>query len=79
MMDKAIVMESFGKRMEKARMNKGWSIRELSRRIGVESSTLSGYELELHEPRMFNLICIADGLEVSIDWLTGRSEVEWLA
>jgi transcriptional regulator with XRE-family HTH domain len=79
MMTKSEVMVTFGKRMEQARLKKGWSIRELARRIGVESSTLSSYELDLHEPRIFYATCIADALEVSLDWLTGRSEVEWLA
>ena len=77
-MVKAEAIGIFGKRLEAARMEKGWSIRELGRRIGVESSTISSYELETHEPRLFYIVLLADALEVSIDWLTGRSEVSWL-
>jgi transcriptional regulator with XRE-family HTH domain len=76
---KAKVTKTFGQRMTQDRMNKGWTIRDLERKTGIANSMLSSYELDQHEPRLFYLSCIADALEVSMDWLAGRSEVEWLA
>lgn len=77
--DRSATMDTFGKRLKKARMEKKMSIRQLSERTGINHVTLFSYEIEEHEPRLFFLVCLADVLDVSIDWLAGRSEVSWLA
>ena len=72
-MPKSKVMKTFGQRMTEARKAKGWTIRDLEERSGVHNANLTAYELDRHEPRLFYLVCIADALEVSLDWLAGRN------
>ena len=78
-LNRSETIETFGQRLMKARKARGLSIRQLSEKTGIGHVTLASYEIEEHEPRLFYLVCIADALEVSIDWLAGRSEVEWCA
>lgn len=77
-MTKAEVIRTFGQRMAEARMMRGMSILDLEKKTGIHKSSLSEYELDHHEPRIFYAVCIADALEVRLDWLTGRCEEDWL-
>ena len=48
------------------------SQRALSKRIGVDRSTLVRYESGLGNPRMTRLWELADRFNVTMDWLAGR-------
>lgn len=67
---------TFGTRIRRRRHKIGLSIADMARKIGVHSTTLTLYELDKHTPSLFMAACIADALDVSLDYLTGRSEKE---
>jgi transcriptional regulator with XRE-family HTH domain len=58
-----------------ARKRKGWRQVELSRESGVPYRTLNRYELgEIQSPSVRELMKIADACEVTLDFLTGRTD-----
>lgn len=65
---------TLGERMKYAREAAELSVRGLAELSGVGKSTIVDYESDLHEPRLFTMALLADILEVSIDWLAGRTE-----
>lgn len=61
-------------RLVEIRRQKGLSQREVGEAVGLSRVSLSHYELGKSAPQVFNLICIADYYQVSLDYLVGR---EW--
>lgn len=61
-------------RLKKARINKGLSQEELAKRINTTKSTISNYENEYSSPSNEVLTKIADILEVTTDYLLGRTD-----
>ena len=64
----------FGKRLREARMKKQFTQAHLSETIGIALRTYQCYEQGKREPNFTTLIALADILEVSIDYLLGRTE-----
>ena len=67
---------SFGARLRQARTEKNLTQAELAKILSLGESTISFYETNKREPDYKTLQRLADVLEVSIDWLLGRSEVK---
>lgn len=66
----------FAKRLKTARKQKGWTQKELADLLHVEIGTVSGWERNYREPGTFEQVKkIADLLEVSTDYLFGRTEL----
>jgi transcriptional regulator with XRE-family HTH domain len=66
---------TFGDRVAGAREAAGMSQAQLSRRLGIKKSTLSGWEQDLSEPRANKLSMMAGLVNVSIMWLlTGEGQ-----
>lgn len=65
----------FGQNLEKLRLAKNLSKRELSKQIGVTEATISYYESGKRSPSADNLIKISDFFKVSIDVLL-RGDVD---
>ena len=66
---------TFGDRVAAAREAAGMTQGQLSRRLGVKKSTLSGWEQDLSEPRANKLNMASGVLNVSLRWLlTGEGE-----
>lgn len=63
-------------RLKQAREAKGLSQSECARRTGASQAAYSYYEQGLRTPSSQMLIRIADLLDVSLDWLVGRSDKE---
>ncbi len=62
-------------RLHSLRRAKGWSQERLAGRAGVAVKTVQGIERDDHEPKLFTVICLADALGVTLDYLvTGREE-----
>lgn len=61
-------------RLKQAREAKGLSQSECARRTGASQAAYSYYEQGLRIPSSTMLIRIADMLDVSLDWLTGRDD-----
>lgn len=65
--------ELLGKRLKALREKKGISQKFVATKIGVNNSTLSGYESGYREPDGETLLRLADFYEVTTDYLLGRS------
>ena len=62
-----------GLRIAILRVEKGWSQAELAKRIGVSTSAVGMYEQGRREPSLALLVCLAQVLDVTTDYLlTGK-------
>lgn len=64
----------WGAAIRAARKNRGETQVELSRRLGTDQTTLSGWELGRFEPTLTMRLKIADELEVEVGDLFGYPE-----
>ena len=71
-MKKAV--EIFGERLRSARELRGLSQRELSEKLGVPPSSIAHFEGGRRKPSFENLYRLANALEVTTDYLFGRTE-----
>lgn len=67
-------MSIFSERLFQLRKDKGLSQIALAKEIGVSSRIYQTYEYGKSEPKMSNLVRIADVFGVSLDYLTGRTD-----
>ena len=69
---------SFGERLRKARrktvVKRSMRQTDLARETGLTPSWISQFENDKRKPNTENLIKLADALEVSVDYLLGRSK-----
>lgn len=63
--------ENFSQRLKNLRWEKNIGQIELSQAIGVSKGIISLWENELREPKLNNLIALAQYFQVSIDYLVG--------
>lgn len=68
-------MSDFGQRLKEVRKQKGFTQKDLSKRLGVAQSTIANYETNERFPGEAALKEIADCLKVSVDYLLGMSEL----
>jgi transcriptional regulator with XRE-family HTH domain len=45
---------------------------ELGEKIGMSNTAITAYERDQREPKFFAVICLADVLGVSLDYLAGK-------
>lgn len=64
----------FSRRLEKLRCLAGMTQKIFSEKLNLPRAVYASYERGDREPPMKNLIKIADGLNVSLDWLCGRTD-----
>lgn len=64
-------VETFAKKLKKARSETGLSQREVADMLGISKSTLASYEIGRTQPDIETLGTIIDFYEVSADWLIG--------
>ena len=67
-------MSIFSERLLQLRKSKGMSQTALAKEIGVSSRIYQEYEYGKSEPKMSNLVSIADFFGVSMDYLSGRTD-----
>lgn len=60
--------------LKKARINSGFTQKEVAQKIGVGQSTYTNYEAGIREPNGDTLVLIADVLNTTTDYLLGREE-----
>ena len=66
--------EIFGRRLKAARVLKGLEVNDLVKELKINKSNFSFYERGINYPTVDTLIKLADLLDVSIDYLLGRSD-----
>lgn len=64
---------TFGQRMRKAREEKGLTQKDLADLLFLGESTISFYESDKREPKFDVLNKISETLEISVDYLLGRT------
>ena len=69
-------MARFGDRLRELRQEKGWRQGDLAKRLGLAQTTIANYERGLRFPGERLVIAIADQLDVSLDYLLGRTDHE---
>ena len=67
-------MSLFSERLIQLRKDREISQIALAKEIGVSSRIYQEYEYGKSEPKMSNLVRIADFFDVSLDYLTGRTD-----
>ena len=67
-------MSVFSERLVQLRKSREMSQIALAKEIGVSSRIYQEYEYGKSEPKMSNLISIADFFGVSMDYLSGRTD-----
>lgn len=64
-----------GQRIRSARQDKGMDLSVLAERVEITPESLGHIERGIRKPSLSTLILIADELDVSLDYLTGRSQL----
>ena len=67
---------SFGKRLLKARKNKGIRQEELAEKPGTKGPAIGRYERNEMKPSIDAAAKMADILDISFDWLVGHTNLE---
>lgn len=67
-------MERFGQRLASIRKEKKMSQNDLAKRVGVARPSVTQWESGAKIPSMASLEKISSALDVSLDWLTGKSD-----
>ena len=65
-------MDVFGRRLVEAMAMRGMSVKQLYEKSGVARYTIYSYHNRDALPNASTLECLADALDVSMDWLYGR-------
>lgn len=66
---------SFGKRLSEVRKNKNLSQEDLAKHLGTKSPVIGRYERDEMKPSIDTANKLAEFLEVSLDYLTGNTDV----
>ena len=66
---------TIGEHIMLLRKQKGWSQTDLGKAIGTSGDVIGRYEREVITPSIDVIINVADALDVSIDFLVGKSKI----
>lgn len=66
---------SFGKRLAEVRKNKNLSQEDLAKHLGTKSPVIGRYERDEMKPSIDTANKLAEYLQVSLDYLTGNTDV----
>jgi transcriptional regulator with XRE-family HTH domain len=61
--------ETFGQRLRRLRLERGWQIVELGKKARISAHQISEYERGKHFPNFWKLVEVANALDVSLDYL----------
>jgi len=67
---------SFGKRLVEVRKRKGLSQEEVANHLGTKSPVIGRYERDEMKPSIDTATRLANLLEVSLDYLVGKTDLE---
>lgn len=68
----------FPKRLRRLRLDRDLKCLDVAQGTGLSHTAILGYEDGSQNPKMDSLIKLADYFNVSIDWLTGRTDLRRL-
>lgn len=64
----------YGKRLQAARLKRGYTQQELAKKAGVAYQTISNMETGRYQAQLGTALDIAAILDVSLDWLMSRTK-----
>lgn len=64
----------FSQRIKDLRIEKKLKQSDVANALGFTNQAISNYEFSKREPRIHDLILLADFFDVSIDYLVGRTD-----
>ncbi len=67
---------SFGKRLAEVRKDKSLSQEEVAKHLGTKAPVIGRYERDEMKPSIDTATKLADLLEVSLDYLVGKTDIE---
>ncbi|MFC3196330.1 helix-turn-helix domain-containing protein [Parapedobacter deserti] len=67
---------TFGERLTQVRKRKGLSQADVGKKIGINGDAYGRYERNEVRPTIEMAVKVAQALEVSLDYLTGNSDIE---
>jgi len=70
-----LICMTIGEHIMLLRKQKGWSQTDLGKAIGTSGDVIGRYEREVITPSIDVIINVADALDVSIDFLVGKSKI----
>lgn len=79
MTEKETPSETFSRRLKEARSLRGLSQNELAGHAGLPPSSIAHFETNSRKPSFYTLRKLANALEVTTDYLLGRTEDPALA
>ena len=65
---------NFPERLKQIRLSKQVSQNKIATEIGISGTQYQNYEYGKKEPTLKNLIALADFFDVSLDYLSGRTD-----
>lgn len=68
----------FSRRVKRLRLDEDLKCIDVAKSTGLSHTAILGYEDGSQIPKMDSLVKLADFFEVSIDWLTGRTDMRRL-
>ncbi len=68
------VIDVFANRLKDLRTDKGLSLNQLAKDLGIVESSLSRWERKLRAPNIESLVLLAQYFEVSTDYLLGLED-----
>lgn len=66
-------LRDFGNRVKESRLAGGWTQHQLAELSGLQESWISHFEVGRRRPSVGNLLKLCDALDVSADFLLGRT------
>ncbi|MCL1995334.1 MAG: helix-turn-helix domain-containing protein [Defluviitaleaceae bacterium] len=69
-------MVAFPDRLKKLRTDNGLTQKALAEAVGMSEAGLQNYEIKTSRPNLKNLIALANYFDVSLDYLTGRTDIK---
>ena len=67
-------MANFGDKFKKLRIEKGVTQKQIAEYLKIATNNYQNFEYGKIKPSLENLIALADYFNVSIDYLTGRTD-----
>jgi transcriptional regulator with XRE-family HTH domain len=72
-------MQTFGERVAELRIKSGFTQKVIGEKVGVTKSAFANYESGERHPNFETVVKIADALNVSVDYLLGRTDQPFMA
>jgi transcriptional regulator with XRE-family HTH domain len=67
---------TFGERLTVVRKRKGWNQADVGKKVGINGDAYGRYERNEVRPTIEMAVKIAEALEVSLDYLVGKTDTE---